>query len=101
MLLTRRSFLGAAALVPATARAWVPETPRPQAVADAALLAAQKAGATYADVRLVRIRFEGISTRDAHVSGVDSGESFGLGVRVLKGGAWGFASTPDATPEGA
>ncbi len=58
------------------------------------LAAAKKAGASYADVRIVRRRDEGISTREAMVQRVSSTETYGVGVRVLAGGAWGFAATP-------
>jgi len=67
-------------------------------VVEAALSAAAKAGASYADVRVVRRRDEGISTRDAHVSGVSATESYGLGVRVLAEGAWGFSATSRVEP---
>jgi TldD protein len=58
------------------------------------LAAAKKAGASYADVRIVRRRNESIETREAMVQKVDSTESYGVGVRVIAGGAWGFAATP-------
>lgn len=106
MTISRREILKcgatAAALLPlARARAFVPERPSPRAIADAALLAAKKAGASYADLRLVRLRAESIATRDDHVSRVGGSETYGLGVRVVKDGAWGFAANPDVSPEGA
>src|SRR5258706_381431 len=49
MTLSRRELLAAAALLPATrALAFIPERPSPKAIADAALLAARRGGATYA-----------------------------------------------------
>jgi TldD protein len=91
-----------AALLPAVrVAAWVPETPRPKDVAEAALLAAKQAGAQYADARLVRMRHERIQTRDENVVHVGHGDSFGIGVRVLKRGAWGFCATPEVSPAGA
>ena len=63
-----------------------------------ALAAAKAAGATYADVRIVRRRNESVSTREDKVQGVSSSEEYGVGVRVLAGGAWGFAATPSVTP---
>ncbi len=60
-----------------------------------ALAAAKKAGATYADVRVVRRRDEGVRTRENMVQGVSSSETYGVGVRVIAGGAWGFAATPN------
>src|SRR5688572_7278221 len=61
-------------------------------LARAALDAATQAGASYADVRLVLWRREQISVRDDHVSGLGQREDYGLGVRVLVDGAWGFAA---------
>ncbi|MDB4956446.1 MAG: protease TldD [Myxococcales bacterium] len=62
-----------------------------------ALGAATKAGATYADVRLVRHRREGVSTREDKIERVSSSEEYGLGVRVIASDAWGFAATPIVT----
>jgi TldD protein len=63
-----------------------------------ALGAATKAGATYADIRIVRHRRESLSTREDKIERVDASEEYGLGVRVIAGGAWGFAATPIVTP---
>jgi len=62
-----------------------------------ALAAATKAGASYADVRIVRIRNERVATREDRVESVASSEDYGVGVRVISGGAWGFAATPLVT----
>ena len=62
-------------------------------VIERALHAARGAGATYADARIVRRRTESVETREDHVVGIDSQESYGLGVRVLAAGAWGFAAS--------
>jgi TldD protein len=58
-----------------------------------ALDTARAAGAQYADVRVSRNRNQGVSTREQRVTGVSDNETMGLGVRVLAGGAWGFAAT--------
>jgi TldD protein len=58
-----------------------------------ALEAAKRGGAGYADARVVRRRTERIATREDHVVSVDATESYGVGVRVLVRGAWGFAAT--------
>ncbi|MCA2979505.1 MAG: TldD/PmbA family protein, partial [Myxococcaceae bacterium] len=63
------------------------------AVVDAALSTARAGGATYADVRVHRRREETVSVRDDHPAGTSDTERYGVGVRVLKDGAWGFAST--------
>jgi TldD protein len=57
-----------------------------------AISAAKRAGATYADARIVRRQWETLSTREDHVVSVEYEESYGIGVRVLSNGAWGFAA---------
>jgi TldD protein len=52
-------------------------------------------GATYADVRVMDIRERYLSTKDGRASQVRESRSFGLGVRVIADGAWGFAATDD------
>ena len=63
-------------------------------LAEAALNAAQSAGAKYADIRVSRHRTQDIAAREEKVQEISDAESFGLGVRVLVDGTWGFASTP-------
>lgn len=63
------------------------------AVIDAALSTARASGASYADVRVHRRREENVSVRDDHPAGTTDSERYGVGVRVLKDGAWGFAAT--------
>jgi TldD protein len=60
---------------------------------DRALDTATTLGATYADARVVRRLDESIAIKTGRVEGVASGESEGIGVRVLVDGAWGFASS--------
>ncbi|RZK34039.1 MAG: TldD/PmbA family protein, partial [Pedobacter sp.] len=62
-------------------------------MADIALNAAKSKGATYADVRIGRYLNQVVATRDARVENVANGESYGMGVRVLANGSWGFAAT--------
>ena len=62
-------------------------------VAGAAVEAAAKAGADYADARVGTDLTEGITVRNQEMEGIDRTESTGLGVRVLVNGRWGFAST--------
>ena len=70
-------------------------------LATEALNAARDAGASYADVRVGRYRRQSISTRERQVSGVSDNESYGLGVRTLVNGCWGFAATSTMTRAGA
>ena len=70
-----------------------------KALADAALNAATRAGATYADVRIGRYLRQFISTREDKVMSVVSTEDYGAGIRVIAQGAWGFMSVDQLTPE--
>lgn len=69
-------------------------------LADVALNTAKSAGATYADVRIGRYLNQFINTREKRVQGIQSTESFGVGVRVIAKGTWGFASTNDVSANG-
>ena len=70
-----------------------------KALADVAMNAATKAGASYCDVRIGRYLNQFITTRDLNVENVVNTESSGIGVRVIAGGAYGFASTNSMTPD--
>lgn len=63
-------------------------------IAKKAIEAAVAAGASYADARLVLYRTESIGVRDDHVQSVNHQEDYGIGVRVIAGGGWGFAAAP-------
>jgi TldD protein len=102
----RRSFLkvgavaGGSLLVPVFGNAIAAEELlNPMAVqfkkslADAAMNAATKAGASYCDVRIGRYLNQFITTRDLNVENIVNTESSGVGVRVIAGGAYGFCST--------
>ncbi len=65
-----------------------------------ALGAARDAGASYADVRIGRYRRQAVSTRERRISGVADSESYGIGIRTLVGGSWGFAATSNMTKDG-
>ncbi|EDM81791.1 Twin-arginine translocation pathway signal [Plesiocystis pacifica SIR-1] len=69
-----------------------------EALATAAIDAALKAGASYADARLVSWRRESLSVRDEHIRNVRRTSEFGLGLRVIADGAWGFAATHRVAP---
>jgi TldD protein len=49
------------------------------------------AGATYADARVVTRRTQVVATKNGRVELLADRETEGIGVRVLVGGAWGFA----------
>ena len=62
-------------------------------LAQQALDAATKLGASYADVRIVEQTYQYLGTKDETVSQMSLGSSEGMGIRVLCNGGWGFAST--------
>ena len=62
-----------------------------------ALQAARDAGASYADARIGRYRRQFVGTRERQVTGVTDAESYGIGVRTLVNGSWGFAATSELT----
>jgi TldD protein len=64
-----------------------------KSLADAAMNAATKAGASYCDVRIGRYLNQFIVTRDLNVENIVNTESSGVGVRVIANGAYGFVST--------
>ena len=70
-----------------------------KSLADVALNAATKAGASYCDVRIGRYLNQFITTRDLNVESINNTESTGVGVRVIANGAYGFASTNSLTPD--
>ena len=69
-------------------------------LADVALNTAKSKGANYADVRIGRYLQQYIFTREKQVQNIVNAESFGVGVRVLANGTWGFAATSDVSDKG-
>jgi TldD protein len=61
-------------------------------LADIALNTARSLGATYADARIGRYLNQAISTREKKVQTITNTESYGMGIRVIANGSWGFAS---------
>ena len=53
---------------------------------------AKQRGASYADARILRLRNQWISAEDQRIAEITDSESFGIGVRVIADGAWGFAA---------
>jgi TldD protein len=108
-LVSRREFIATGgALVTA---AWLPSwaealqsAPTDSArieAAEAALARATELGASYADIRVNRYRRESIATREQQVQNVQRSASYGMGLRVLVNGAWGFAATNRVEPAAA
>jgi TldD protein len=106
----RREFIGGASVVTGALLSpqWLHAAEKLRAVhpmaatarkqlADAALNAATKRGATYVDVRIGRYLNQSISTREARVESIASTENYGAGIRVIADGAWGFMSIDQLT----
>jgi TldD protein len=107
--LKRRDFLNLAGLgVGATMLQGIPVFGRPITVeealtpidtalkkrmADVALNAARSKGALYSDVRIGRYLNQFVVTRENKVQNIVNTESYGMGVRVIANGSWGFAAT--------
>lgn len=69
-------------------------------LADVALNTAKSLGATYTDVRIGRYLNQFITTRENKVQNIVNSESFGVGIRVIVNGTWGFASTNTVNTDG-
>ena len=64
-----------------------------------ALDAAQRGGASYADVRVVERETEGLTVKNGALEAATSNSSAGFGVRLMVDGAWGFSSSSVQEPE--
>src|SRR5271169_3206342 len=60
-----------------------------------ALNTAALGGASYSDTRIADDRSRALSTKNGKVGAASDSESFGIGVRVIADGAWGFAASDD------
>jgi TldD protein len=113
-MISRRKFLAGGAAVTASFAASGPLGLAPEilafpftangelkALANAALSTGRKLGATYVDIRINRNRSQNVSVRMSPdrsgkvntLPNASDSETFGFGVRVIAGGAWGFASS--------
>ena len=107
---SRRHFIATGSALPAATcvpdwseafQAGATEEARRAEAAEAALARATALGASYADIRISRYRRESIATRERQVQNVSRSASYGLGLRVLVNGAWGFAATNVVDPAAA
>ncbi|HXZ79246.1 MAG TPA: TldD/PmbA family protein [Terriglobales bacterium] len=69
-------------------------------IAGWALNVADLGKAKYAEIRIVDDRQRAMATKNGKVDHVADSESLGAGIRVLAGGAWGFAATEKLTKPG-
>src|SRR5919112_1935170 len=63
-----------------------------RSLGDAALSRAGELGATHADFRFERVRYQNVVARDGVLQTASDSEDLGFAVRVIHRGAWGFAS---------
>jgi len=68
-------------------------------LADVALNAARSKGASYTDVRIGRYLRQFVITRENRVENIVNTESYGIGLRVLANGCWGFAASDRMDPD--
>ncbi|MFM8446623.1 MAG: PmbA/TldA family metallopeptidase, partial [Candidatus Nanopelagicaceae bacterium] len=71
------------------------------ALSDAAISTGTAAGASHVDVRIERTRTGHLILRDTTPETQADETNFGIGVRVIVNGAWGFASSPDVSIDSA
>lgn len=68
-------------------------------LADLALDAAKKGGASYVDIRLVKMRKEALSVKNGNVEVIADSFDQGFGIRSLFNGSFGFAASYELRPE--
>lgn len=64
-----------------------------------AVTIARSLGASYSDSRGVLQTWQTLAVQNGEIRRSVNEESLGLGIRVLVGGAWGFAATDDLSPD--
>jgi len=79
-------------ILPEEALNYVPAAQK-KAMADVALNAARSKVASYTDVRIGRYLNQYVITREDKVQNIVNTESYGMGIRVIANGSWGFAAT--------
>ena len=77
----------------------IPE--QPDQLAAVALDAAARLGASVAQFRVAAHDSRAVSLRDGEVENIGADTSIAMSVRVVHGGAWGFAATTDLSTAGA
>ncbi|CAI9414256.1 TldD/PmbA family protein [Nocardioides sp. T2.26MG-1] len=70
-----------------------------RALGDTALSRARELGASHADFRFERVRYQSLLVRDGTLQGANDTEDLGFAVRVIHRGAWGFASGVVLSPD--
>ncbi|HDL03219.1 MAG TPA: TldD/PmbA family protein, partial [candidate division Zixibacteria bacterium] len=62
-------------------------------IAEMALDRCRSLGVEYADIRIENIEDENLSVSNGTIEPIEQTISRGIGIRVIKNGAWGFAAT--------
>ena len=70
-----------------------------RSLGEVALARASELGATHADFRFERLRYQYLGVRDGVLQTATDAEDLGFAVRVIHRGAWGFASGVVLTPQ--
>ncbi|WP_310525698.1 TldD/PmbA family protein [Nocardioides sp.] len=70
-----------------------------RSLGEVALARAAELGATHADFRFERVRYQYLGARDGVLQTASDTEDVGFAVRVIHRGAWGFASGVILTPQ--
>jgi TldD protein len=70
-----------------------------KSLADLALSLTEDKGASYADIRIEQIEEENLSVSKGTAELIEKSTDFGLGIRVIVNGAWGFAASADVNEE--
>ena len=91
------SLLAASSSRTSSIAPFTPSDPAARELAMLALDAAKSAGASYADARVCRNNSRFIAASQTRIAGLGDNETFGIGIRVLVGGSWGFAATSELT----
>jgi TldD protein len=99
MMLSEIPFIGNPVPEEQLLNPWLDSATKKQ-LAETALNAARDKGATYTDVRIGRYLQQYLFTREKQVQNIVNGESYGIGIRVIANGTWGFSATSDVTPDG-
>lgn len=68
-------------------------------LAELALNTLNSKGAIYGDIRIVETISESIQVKNGNVNVLTKSEDIGFGIRVIKNGAWGFASSSEISRE--
>ena len=69
-------------------------------IAHTALNALELSRVSYGDIKVGQYQKEHIATKDGVVEAMESNDSMGYGIRVVKDGRWGFAASSDLSSAG-